>query len=424
MVTEMKIVIYEDDSTDRFYPIAISRPLWDLRFGCFSIHERISHLAKLKNIPAGNLAFFCRDSLSGVFKEKFPDLIINDDSFLGGKTRWLFINARALAGKELFETEETGKFITGDFVHGWSYDGELPDTLKWSNDHFDNIPDLNEIDQPEWPYLNQILDAVRINPEQIVYDYRNFFSECDSNNKDVTIIGERNLLYIADNVQVDPFVVFDMTKGPIVIREGVIINSMTRIEGPAFIGRNSVILGAKLREGCSIGHNCRVGGEVEEAIFQANSNKYHDGFIGHAYIGEWVNLGAMTTNSDLKNNYTTVKVYTPSGYIDSGELKVGAFIGDFTKTSIGTLMNTGTVLGFGAMMVHSGRMTPPYVPDLSWYIKNELRDPNKLNEFINTCRTMMARRGLVFTENYELLIRKIYLDSADERLKTIKEWKV
>ena len=90
--------------------------------------------------------------------------------------------------------------------------------------------------------------------------------------------------------------------------QGAEIHPFTRIEGPCYIGRNSILLGAKCREGNSIGPMCRVGGEVEESIIQGYSNKYHDGFLGHAYVGQWVNLGALTTNSDLKNDYSEVKI--------------------------------------------------------------------------------------------------------------------
>ena len=103
-------------------------------------------------------------------------------------------------------------------------------------------------------------------------------------------------------------VVIDAEHGPIYIDEGAEIHPFTRIEGPCYIGRNSILLGAKCREGNSIGPMCRVGGEVEESIIQGYSNKYHDGFLGHAYVGQWVNLGALTTNSDLKNDYSEVKV--------------------------------------------------------------------------------------------------------------------
>ena len=158
--------------------------------------------------------------------------------------------------------------------------------------------------------------------------------------------GSKDQVYVAPTAEVQPFVCIDTTGGPVTIDEGAVINPQTRIEGPAYIGPKSMIVGGKIREGCSFGPVCRVGGEVEESIIHGYSNKYHDGFLGHAYVGEWVNLGALTTNSDLKNDYGSVSV-TLDGRnpINTGSTKVGSLIGDHTKTSIGTLFNTGSYVG-------------------------------------------------------------------------------
>src|SRR6185295_4718482 len=140
--------------------------------------------------------------------------------------------------------------------------------------------------------------------------------------------------------------------GPVTIEEGCEVHPFTRIEGPCYVGPKTILLGAKVREGCSFGPMCRIGGEVEESIVHGYSNKYHDGFLGHAYVGEWVNLGALTTNSDLKNDYSEVKV-TLDGrtQLSTGSNKVGALIGDHVKTSIGTLLNTGAYVGAMSVLV-------------------------------------------------------------------------
>ena len=115
---------------------------------------------------------------------------------------------------------------------------------------------------------------------------------------------------------------------------------------------------------------CRVGGEVEESIIHGYSNKYHDGFLGHAYVGEWVNLGALTTNSDLKNDYSSVSVVldgkTP---VSTGSTKVGALIGDHTKTSIGTLLNTGAYVGAMALIATNGKLLPKFIPSFAWFLE-------------------------------------------------------
>ena len=122
------------------------------------------------------------------------------------------------------------------------------------------------------------------------------------------IRGDKRDIYVAPGAIVHPMVVLDARQGPIYLDQRVEIHPFTRIEGPCYVGPGTILLGCKCRHGNSIGPMCRLGGEVEESIIQGYSNKYHDGFLGHAYVGEWVNLGAMTTNSDLKNDYSNVSV--------------------------------------------------------------------------------------------------------------------
>lgn len=207
---------------------------------------------------------------------------------------------------------------------------------------------------------------------------------------------------------IEPYVLLDAQSGPIRIGEGVEVYAGSRIEGPCVVGARSRVLGARIRAGTSIGADCRVGGEVEQSILHGCVNKYHDGFIGHSYIGEWVNLGALTTNSDLKNDYRNVKVYTPSSRKKTGLMKVGCFIGDFVKTSIGTLINTGTSIGTGAMLVHAGALTPFHIPPFCWFMDGEIARPDWREEFYETCRTMMERRNVDLSGALIELLNTVY----------------
>ena len=137
---------------------------------------------------------------------------------------------------------------------------------------------------------------------------------------------------------------------------------------------------------------CRLGGEVEGSIIQGYSNKYHDGFLGHAYVGQWVNLGAMTTNSDLKNDYSNVSVVldgrTP---VNTGSTKVGSLIGDHAKTSIGTLLNTGAYVGAMALLVADGRLLPKFIPSFAWYVDGAISEGFG-NWLYKTAHAVMPRR--------------------------------
>ncbi len=181
--------------------------------------------------------------------------------------------------------------------------------------------------------------------------------------------------------------------------------------GPIYIGGKTIVRPhSYLRGPLSIGPGCRIGGEVVHSIFYANSNKAHYGFIGHSYIGEWVNLGAGTTNSNLKNTYGTVKIVVGGKEIDSGEQFLGCFIGDHAKLGIGTLIPTGAVIGVFAN-VFSGGMIPRTVPSFSWGTKDEF----KFDKAIETAAHAMRRRGRELTSEDKELLKKVFQATTAER---------
>jgi UDP-N-acetylglucosamine diphosphorylase / glucose-1-phosphate thymidylyltransferase / UDP-N-acetylgalactosamine diphosphorylase / glucosamine-1-phosphate N-acetyltransferase / galactosamine-1-phosphate N-acetyltransferase len=179
----------------------------------------------------------------------------------------------------------------------------------------------------------------------------------------------------------------------VLIEEGAEIEACAVLDarqGPIYIGKGTIVkAGANLRGPVSIGPECRIGGEVSHSIFHGHSNKAHYGFIGHSYIGEWVNLGAGTTNSNLKNNYGTVKVQVGGQSVDSGQQFLGCLIGDYAKLGIGTLITTGAVIGLGANVL-GGKVTPKYVPNFQWDETTRYR----LEDFLKAAEVMMGRRGL------------------------------
>ncbi|HDJ89527.1 MAG TPA: hypothetical protein ENG40_02405, partial [Thermoprotei archaeon] len=266
--------------------------------------------------------------------------------------------------------------------------------------------------------LNYPWDIVLTNTELLKEDISKEYSgreiegEIDPN---VTIYGDPKNLYVAKDASIEAYTVIDVRHGPIYIGEKTIIQPGCRIEGPTYIGKDTRIIGgAQLREGSNIGDVCRVGGEFEEAVMHGYSNKYHAGFIGHAYIGEWVNIGAMTTNSDLKDTYGTVKVVLRGKKIDTGSIKVGSFIGDMTKTSIGVLIYTGKVIGVSA---HLHGLIWENVPSFTIYAKSLGAEPVELylDSVITTHRRVKGRRKKELPQCEIDLIRKIFELTEEER---------
>jgi UDP-N-acetylglucosamine diphosphorylase / glucose-1-phosphate thymidylyltransferase / UDP-N-acetylgalactosamine diphosphorylase / glucosamine-1-phosphate N-acetyltransferase / galactosamine-1-phosphate N-acetyltransferase len=203
-----------------------------------------------------------------------------------------------------------------------------------------------------------------------------------------TVEREQNV-FVEDGANVEPHVIFDTAAGPVLVRRGATIQAFTRVVGPCVIGMESVV-GMDKISGCSIGEVCRVHGELSATIFLGHSNKAHDGFLGHSYLGRWVNLGAGTITSNLKNTYGTVQLWTPAGEHDSGLQFLGTMFGDHAKTGIGTSLNTGTIVGAGAN-IYGSRMPPKVVPPFAWGERPPY-STYRIDKFLDVAKRVMARR--------------------------------
>jgi len=219
----------------------------------------------------------------------------------------------------------------------------------------------------------------------------------------------REHIFAREGVRIEAGAILDAASGPIFLGEGVHVEHNAVVLGPAALGPHTVVrVGARLLGDLSLGPVCKVGGELEGSIIQGYSNKQHDGFLGHSYLGAWVNLGAGTTTSDLKNNYSTVRVWTPDGTIDTGRRLAGSFIGDHSKTAIGTVLNTGTVIGFCANVFGAG-FPPKHVPSFTWGGAGGFRpyDPEKA---IEVARIVRSRRNLETEPADEVLFRTLHAE--------------
>jgi len=182
-----------------------------------------------------------------------------------------------------------------------------------------------------------------------------------------------------------------------------------------YIGKNSKVkVGAKIYEGVTVGPVCKVGGELETSIIHGFSNKQHEGFLGHAYIGEWCNLGADTNNSDLKNNYSSVDVIMQGEKIDTGLTFVGLFMGDHSKSGINTMFNTGTVVGFCSNVYGAGYL-PKYIPSFSWFDAQKGAQTYKMEKAIEVATRVMARRKVRFSATDKKLFHDIFHLTTKER---------
>jgi UDP-N-acetylglucosamine diphosphorylase/glucosamine-1-phosphate N-acetyltransferase len=197
--------------------------------------------------------------------------------------------------------------------------------------------------------------------------------------------------------------VFDVRHGAIVIERNAEVRHGTRLEGPLYVGPGTKILGGFVRNS-AFGPECRVRGEISRSVFLGYANKAHDGFVGHSVVGSWVNLGAGTTTSNLKNTYGPVRLDVNGERIETGRLNVGTLFGDHAKTAIGTMLSTGSIVAVGANVF--GTLTPPkYVPPFAWGCGGE-----RMTEigFLRVAERILPRRNIAFTPEQRESLRRTF----------------
>ena len=218
-------------------------------------------------------------------------------------------------------------------------------------------------------------------------------------------------VFVEEGATIEPFVFFDCSAGPVLIRRKATVLANTRIAGPCMIGVESVV-GCDKISGCSIGDHCKVHGEMSGTIMLGHANKNHDGFVGNSYLGRWVNLGAGTITSNLKNTYGSIAIWTPLGERDTGLQFLGSLIGDHVKTGIGATLTTGSVIGAGAN-IFGAETAPKAVPPFAWGDQPPY-GTYSIGKFLEVARRVMSRRHV------ELSAKQAKVLSAAHK----KRWKV
>lgn len=222
------------------------------------------------------------------------------------------------------------------------------------------------------------------------------------------VLGDASAVVVM-GAAVEPGVVFDVREGGVVLEAGVEVRHGTRLEGPLFVGARSRVLGGFLR-GSAFGPDCRLHGEIAGSVFLGYANKSHDGFVGHSVVGQWVNLGALTTTSNLKNTYGPVRLEVEGHRLETGRVNLGTLFGDHVKTAIGTMLATGTVLSAGANVF--GAPAPPrYVPPFAWGCTGSERVT--ADGFLRVAERVMARRHVALTPERRASLARTYARAVD-----------
>ncbi len=425
-MNHISILLAEPLSTSNLHPFSIMHCSWELRCGAsrlFEKYERYFPLCSLHYIGRKNhlQSFIARQKKqSNTTSQNLPLyeaeilIIVSGNLLLNAELAGTLLTAAKQSDKNICFRNDAGN-IAGAILKGENALHCAKQMLDNDGDrYFEEIIETvskycSEIIETSAVTLNYLWDALAQNGRAIAEDVKvleNIPPFHSDSTKSIYGINE-TAIYVAENVEISPGVILDASEGPIIISEKARIMANSVIVGPCAIGQNSLVkIGAKIYGETSFGDYCKIGGEVENSIVQGYSNKQHDGFLGHSYLGEWVNLGADTNTSDLKNTYSPIIVRLAGKRVPTGRIMLGLLCGDHTKSGINTMFATGTVAG-----VSSSVLGPDYAPSVipSFSFGGASDSPRyQIDRALDVARTVMKRRAKELQPEEELLLRAEY----------------
>lgn len=411
------LCLFEDSFSARLLPLVYFRPVYNLKSGILSLKEKT-----MRAFPRAATSLHCRPYLAEYMRVRYPGILVNELE----RTDHLLVNGRLLIDPEIAgilrsDSRSDCVYRRGDEIVAVRVRASnlhrVTSLLKApiAPDAFGQFTSV-EVDARliRYPW-----ELVQLNGKELEADFRLLVGGRKRVRRKprlpgVQIVGTE--VVIEPKAEVLPGVVIDAGDGPVHVGRGARIMPNAVITGPVHVGEGSwVKAGALIYGNTSIGPSCKVGGEVVESIFQGYANKQHGGFLGHSYLGAWVNLGAGTTNSNLKTNYGPVRVTLGMEQIDTGLQFVGLIMGDHSKSAINSTFNTGTVVGVSSN-IFGGGFPPKYVPSFSWGGAEETFTTFNADKAIEVARRVMVRRNVQLTAQEEQLFKTIFeLTSAERR---------
>ncbi|MBI1798490.1 MAG: hypothetical protein HYR73_02260 [Candidatus Eisenbacteria bacterium] len=403
------LILYEDRHWRTLRPLTDLTPVPALTFGASNVAQR---WRRATGIPL--LSIEARRAPMAAW----ADAPVMDEAGPRGEDEALVINAAALPGPwiaDALAASSPALFLGDGRVAGARLPIAMISAGIGRGEDFETVllGCALQASSVDALFLSHAWDLIEENTDAIADDLAGSAAEHRGAIHRMACLESPGHVHVAAGAVVEAFAVLDARGGPIRIGEGARIAAHTVVVGPCVIGPHTELLGGVVVRS-TLGPQCRVAGEVEECVWQGYANKRHHGFVGHSVIGEWVNLGALTTTSDLKNNYGPVRVWVDGAEIDSGRSKVGSLIGAHVKTGIGTLLPTGASLGTGANLFGGGRFAPKRVPSFGWWDGERMAE-HELDRFLITARTAMSRRGRALLPADDALLRATFAATAAER---------
>lgn len=396
------LILFDGESRDHLLPLTFTRPVADLRVGILTIKEKWEHSLQLPT------SFLTQEYLEPLFP-----IVYGDDNLL--------LNGSMLPSPELIdaihELEMGQAYTLGSELVAVRLDRDAVVELVQGDD----FGDLEAFE------LEEII-PLRIRRPAHLFGLadqeirRDFITLTQGRTSQVlsatnTLIGDPNDLFIEEGAEIEA-AVLNVKTGPIYIGRDAKIMEGATLRGPIALGQDSVLkMGAKVYGPTSFGPSCKIGGEINNVTFQGNSNKGHDGFLGNAAIGQWCNIGADTNASNLKNDYSEVKVWSyPEGrFAKTGLTFHGLVMADHSKAGINTMFNTGTVVGVSANVFGEG-FPRTFIPSFSWGGSGGFQT-YQLDKAIATAERVMARRDQVLSDPEREMLKAVFEETAQYRPK-------
>lgn len=407
----MGIALFEDSHWQNFAPISLTKATFDIKVGSKTLFEEHRAMPEV---------LLTREYLAGVTGERHvqcrvnPNSIEKDTVFVNG-----LLHPEVIHPDRLLKVTHAFVITSGDRLLVARLDGKDAEYLS------DCVAAGKKIDVRKFSVekstklkaheskglLSDPWDIISVLENSLAVQLSEIHGETDLG-PSVKVAGS-NAVAIGRNASVEEGTVLDARHGSIYIGPDANV-ATSRIVGPAFIGGRTQVKQFSTIESSYVGHNCRVAGEIEHSVISDHTNKAHAGFVGHSYVGEWVNVGAMTTTSDLKMTYGNIKMGSGKNKVDTGQNKIGSFIADMAKTSIGTLIYSGRRIGVSS---HLHGLVAQDVPSFTIYGASiGARNAElELRSAIETQRKMMSRRSQTMSKAYEQMIKDVFSMTAPER---------
>jgi UDP-N-acetylglucosamine diphosphorylase/glucosamine-1-phosphate N-acetyltransferase len=401
----MHVVIFEGSHWGAFAPLSLSRPVFSLGTGASTLLEK-----QLRHLKPTRLTLWVRPEMESFCLRRIaPHLQIplainqplDDEPALLVNGRTVHLSGFGVPPNESVVVDDRDT-VRSAYVHrpGLTANDIFTRSQRWV--------DLLELPQtvPQARLVDSVWDLIYSNGESLVEDFARLQTRSALKPAGPFHFINPDSVWLGPEVALSPGCVLDASKGPVMIASGATVGVNSVITGPCWIGPRARIRPlTQVREGTSIGAGCTIGGEVSNSIFLGHSNKAHEGFVGHSYIGKWVNLGSGTTTSNLKNTYGEIRARIGNREVDTGRQFLGSVIGDHSKTAILSRLMAGTYIGYGSMLAVSGS-APKLVPSFT-FLTDEGAEPYRMEKAIEVTRRVFARRDRQFDETDAEVMRYV-----------------